>query len=78
MLGEDLNQVFITITSFEEKEIFRSLSVQERKEFTGVTKDLVQILQNSILKNEREIPKKHENKISFLRYSLFNIELEWE
>lgn len=48
MLGEDLNQVFITITSFEEKEIFRSLSVQERKEFTGVTKDLVQILQNSI------------------------------
>lgn len=48
VLGKNSNQVFITIACFEEKEIFRRLSFQERKEFSGVTKDLVQILQNSI------------------------------
>lgn len=48
VLGENSNQFFIAIACFEEKEILRRLSFQERKEFSGVTKYLVQILQNSI------------------------------
>lgn len=68
MLGEDSNQIFITTACFEENEIFRRLSFPERKEFTGVTKDIVQILQNSI-KNKSKgnfvISKNQENKNTF-------------